>query len=59
MPDGKLPIGQLSPLDVETRDLPEGGFGWFLIQHLAKDVTYCRAGDQNWLKLRLAIGMMA
>ncbi|MEM9575444.1 MAG: ATP-binding protein [Pseudomonadota bacterium] len=56
MPDGKLPLGQLSSLDVELEDLPEGGFGWFLIQHLAKDVSYVRVGSENHLRMRLAIG---
>lgn len=56
MPDGQMPIGQLSSLEVEMDDLPEGGFGWFLIQHLAKDVTYDRVGSENHLRMRLAIG---
>ncbi len=56
MPDGQMPIGQLTSLDVEMDDLPEGGFGWFLIQHLAKDVTYDRVGNENHLRMRLAIG---
>lgn len=56
MPDGQMPIGQLSSLEVEMDDLPEGGFGWFLIQHLAKDVTYDRIGNENHLRMRLAIG---
>jgi serine/threonine-protein kinase RsbW len=56
MPEGRLPVGELSPLGGDLEDLPEGGFGWFLIQNLAKDVTYNRVGDVNELKLRLAIG---
>jgi serine/threonine-protein kinase RsbW len=59
MPDGRMPIGQLSSLDVELEDLPEGGFGWFLIQHLAKDVSYKRVGNQNHLHMRLAIGFLS
>lgn len=57
MPDGQLPIGMLSPIDVETEDLPEGGFGWFLIQHLARDVSYERVNSENLLKVRLAVGL--
>jgi serine/threonine-protein kinase RsbW len=56
MPDGKMPLGELSSHEVEFDDLPEGGFGWFLIQHLAKDVTYKRVGNENRLKMRLAVG---
>lgn len=57
MPDGQLPIGLVPRHDVSVADLPEGGFGWFLIKDLAKDVEYHRAGGENQLKLRLAIGM--
>ena len=56
MPDGQPPIGMVSPLDVGLNDMPEGGFGWFLIRHLAKDVTYTRENGENTLRLRLAIG---
>ena len=55
MPDGKMPLGMLSSLDVELDDLPEGGFGWFLISHLAKDVKYQRVGLENHLDIRLAV----
>ena len=57
MPDGKLPTGTLASLEVELDDLPEGGFGWFLIQNLAKDVTYERVGNQNVLKMRIVVGL--
>lgn len=55
MPDGQLPLGNLAPMGAEIDDLPEGGFGWFLIQHLARDVTYQRVDNENHLKMRLAI----
>ena len=38
MPDGVTPIGLPVDLEVDFTDLPEGGFGWFLIKDLAKDV---------------------
>lgn len=53
MPNGTLPVGLAPDLDVDTMDLPEGGFGWFLIRDLAKDVEYHRDGAQNILNLRL------
>lgn len=59
MPDGHLPLGSLASNEVELEDLPEGGFGWFLIQHLAKDVTYQRVENENHLQMRLAIGLSA
>lgn len=55
MPDGELPLGGSQSLDVNLADLPEGGFGWFLIRDLARDLAYSRIGDENHLTLRIAI----
>ncbi|MCX7557997.1 ATP-binding protein [Sulfitobacter sp. F26204] len=55
MPDGVVPLGQLAALDGDVIDLPEGGFGWFLIRDLAKDVVYKRIGAKNQLRLRIAV----
>jgi serine/threonine-protein kinase RsbW len=33
----------------ETECLPEGGFGWFLIQELAASLSYFREGQRNFL----------
>lgn len=57
MPDGQAPIGMAADVSVPMEDMPEGGFGWFLIQDLAKDVKYKRNGDENLLNLRIAVGM--
>ncbi|WP_227269947.1 ATP-binding protein [Roseobacter weihaiensis] len=57
LPDEKVPLVTAAPLDVELQDMPEGGFGWLLIQHLAKDVTYARVGKENHLNMRLAVGL--
>jgi serine/threonine-protein kinase RsbW len=56
MPGGKPPVGMLHDLDCDTNDLPEGGFGWFLIGDLAKDLRYERRGNRNYLSFRMAIG---
>ena len=48
MPDEKLPAGILAPLEPPT-DLPEGGFGWFLIGHLTQSLTYFRENDRNYV----------
>lgn len=53
MPDGSLPEMQQADLDTDLLDLPEGGFGWFLIRELAQGLEYVREGDQNILDLRL------
>lgn len=55
MPNGETPIGICPAHDVEVEDLPEGGFGWFLIKDLAKDVQYKRIEDKNQLRLRIAV----
>lgn len=56
MPDGQTPLGMPANLDVEVDDLPEGGFGWFLIGELAKDLVYERRGDANHLTFRMTLG---
>ncbi len=55
MPDGETPLGRPANLNVDKMQLPEGGFGWFLIKDLAKDVDYKRVGWENRLSLRLAV----
>lgn len=57
MPDGKAPSPGAPDVDVEVVDLPEGGFGWFMIQTLAQDVRYVRHGNLNYLTLELAVGL--
>ena len=59
LPDEHVPLGKVANLNTEIEDLPEGGFGWFLIQDLAKDVRYRRIGNENELSLRLAVGLSA
>lgn len=55
MPGEALPETKLANVNVDLYDLPEGGFGWFLIKDLAKDVTYSRADGHNILDLRVAV----
>ncbi|MEL6450486.1 MAG: ATP-binding protein [Pseudomonadota bacterium] len=57
MPDGETPLGAAANLDVDLCDMPEGGFGWFLIKDLAKDVTYQRVARENHLTLRIAVAV--
>ncbi len=56
MPDGEVPLGRRAKLNCEVKDLPEGGFGWFLIRELAHDLVYERREDRNYLCFRIAIG---
>ena len=48
MPGGTLPTRHLEPLGA-AEDLPEGGFGWFLIRTLTLDLRYERADGTNHL----------
>lgn len=36
-----------------TDDLPEGGFGWFLIQDLTQALCYYREGNRNYLAFNI------
>lgn len=50
MPQGALPAGQLPSLGKETADLPEGGFGWFLILEISENLVYRRENGENRIK---------
>jgi len=54
MPEGEAPEGEARDLDVVTDDLPEGGFGWFLIRELTEGLCYRRIGNRNELTFRIA-----
>lgn len=51
-PQGQLPQGRLPPVEM-MQDIPEGGFGWFLIRNLVQDLRYKRQGDCNQLSFLL------
>ncbi|MFK7744769.1 MAG: ATP-binding protein [Roseobacter sp.] len=55
MPNEQMPLGILPSAEVELDDMPEGGFGWFLIQHLAKDMNYKRIESGNQFNMRIAV----
>tara|TARA_R110000868_G_scaffold11035_10_gene53476 strand:+ start:33123 stop:33635 length:513 start_codon:yes stop_codon:yes gene_type:complete len=57
MPGGCTPLGRAVNVNVDPMNVPEGGYGWFLIQDLAKDVTYRRRGRVNHLSLRMAVAI--
>lgn len=58
MPDNRLPPGLAADIDVAREDLPEGGFGWFLIRELTSDIRYDRCGLVNHLSLRFDLDSM-
>lgn len=54
MPQDALPPGILpDALGAAADDLPEGGFGWFLIRTLTTDLCYLRDGVMNRLSFTL------
>lgn len=53
MPDGVLAPTTIWQQDVCLDDLPEGGFGWFMIQSMAQDLHYERQGDWNRLQFSI------
>ncbi len=51
LPDGRLPAGKPADVSGPVSDLPEGGFGWFMIRTLTRDIRYRRDGGSNRLDL--------
>lgn len=49
MPDGTPPSGRRALVDVPLEDLPEGGFGWFLIRSMTRQLDYFREIGGNRL----------
>lgn len=61
MPGGAPPGGTPPAAGRPARDemleaLPEGGFGWFLIRSLAREIAYARKDGGNLLGLRIPLG---
>lgn len=52
-PGAMLPDGDAPALSVSLDELPEGGFGWFLIRSICSEVSYTREGSMNRLELKL------
>lgn len=51
MPDLVLPSGEQPAVELLTEEMPEGGFGWFLIRTLADRLDYQRAEGWNHLSI--------
>ena len=52
-----LPSACLAPRELPAREheLPEGGFGWFLIQDLVTELSYARSGNRNHLAFAIPL----
>ena len=55
MPGLELPAGILPTHDTAFEDLPEGGFGWFLIRNMTADLVYDRTPDGNCLQFHIPL----
>ena len=51
LPGLRLPDGNPADISGALDDLPEGGFGWFLIRTLTQRLDYTRTDDGNCLQL--------
>lgn len=56
MPGLNLPAGEPADLDCARDDLPEGGFGWFLVRSLVHGLEYHREGERNTLRFCIPVG---
>ncbi|MDV7143622.1 ATP-binding protein [Tropicimonas sp. TH_r6] len=56
MPGLAIPTGDQHDLSVDLDELPEGGFGWFLIRELTQDLNYSREADRNSLSFNISLG---
>jgi serine/threonine-protein kinase RsbW len=56
MPNGRVPQGAHPMAVTETDTMPEGGYGWFMIRELARDLIYDRRDGENFLIFRIAVG---
>ncbi len=52
LPDLQPPEATPASVKTSLQDLPEGGFGWFLIHQLASEIHYERTDSSNVLLLR-------
>lgn len=55
MPNNRVPPKKQADIDVPVDDLPEGGFGWFLIYELVEDLCYARIDNSNTLRFSLKL----
>lgn len=52
----ELPGQDLPDMGEELNDMPEGGFGWFMIRQLTRKAEYTATPDGNCLELKFGRG---
>ena len=56
MPKGRAPIGNHPMSEFCSDDaMPEGGYGWYLIREIVRDLVYDRRDNENILLFRIRI----
>ncbi len=55
LPGYRPPDGVPASVETDVQDLPEGGFGWYLIHQLTNEIRYERRNGCNLLSLRFDI----
>lgn len=56
MPGSRMPHKRSANLEVARHELPEGGFGWFLIHELVDSLSYKRHGNRNIVRFSMRFG---
>ena len=56
LPGLQLPVGRRPDVNRPRSELPEGGFGWYLVHSLAFDLKYRRAEQSNILNFSIQMG---
>ncbi|MDA7966457.1 ATP-binding protein [Ruegeria sp.] len=59
MPGLQVPDGVPASVETTRQNLPEGGFGWFLIRQLTSEIRYERQEGRNLLFLRFDLTDMS
>lgn len=55
LPPALLHMGSAPEVTTDVADLPEGGFGWFIVHSLTDDMMYERTNGHNRLSFSLQI----
>lgn len=59
MPPDGMPMGRPADASLDLLSQPEGGYGWFIIREVARDLRYVRVKSRNILTFRIAIHPLA
>ncbi|UYV37477.1 ATP-binding protein [Rhodobacteraceae bacterium D3-12] len=54
----QLPRGDPPDVDRVREELPEGGFGWYMVRNLACGLGYTRDSDRNTLKFYISLKVL-